>query len=164
MNPREIIPVPSLRRDAVPGLHARSRSASPSLQWSGQTWIISRPDYIGLKGLIRVLWPSCTFRQCAGHHPQAVKPEPFHLTFWLVWIHPSRTSPKTAHFRIYIFMTDESKISNLPGYLQLFSFTDLLRSGPFDPGSWDQVSFRLINPLAHNICICTTFKPKCLTT
>jgi len=37
MNPREIIPVPSLRRDAVPGLHARSRSASLSLQRSGQT-------------------------------------------------------------------------------------------------------------------------------
>ena len=141
MNPREIIPVPSLRRDAVPGLHARSRSIDPSLRWSGKTWIISWPDYAGLEDLIWVLWPNCTFRRCAGFRPQAVNPEPFHLTFWLVWIHPSRTSLKTAHSRIYIFITDKSKISNLPGYLQLFSFTDLLRSGSFDPGSWDQVSF-----------------------
>jgi len=37
MNPWEIIPVPSLRRDAVPGLHARSRSISLGLRRSGQT-------------------------------------------------------------------------------------------------------------------------------
>jgi len=37
MNPWEIIPVLSLHKDAVPGLHARSRSASLSLRQSGQT-------------------------------------------------------------------------------------------------------------------------------
>ncbi len=37
MNPWEIIPVPSLRRDAVPGLHARSRLVHLGLRQSGQT-------------------------------------------------------------------------------------------------------------------------------
>jgi len=128
MNPREIIPVPSLRRDAVPGHHARSRSIDPGLRWSGKTWIISRPDYVGLKGLIRVLWPNCTFRWCAGLRPQAVKPEPFHLTFWLVWSSPIQNQSQDRSFQDTYFhprQVQDLQSSSISSAVQLYRFTKI---------------------------------------
>ena len=94
MNPREILPVLSLHEDAVTGLYARSRSASLGLPQSGQTWIISRPDYAGLQGLTGILWPMPHVSTARRSSPTGRQPEPFHLTFWLVWNPSSRTSPR----------------------------------------------------------------------
>ncbi len=125
MNPWEIIPVPSLRRDAVPGLHARSRSASLGLPQSGQTWIISRPDYAGLQGLTIVLWPKLhvsTVRRpslqafAAGRQTRTI-----HLTFWLVWSQPSKTSSKITQVTLVICITKVPRSPKPPRYPGLFS-------------------------------------------
>jgi len=94
MNLQEILPVPSLRRDVVPGLHARSHSASLSLWRSGQTWIISWPDYAGLQGLIRILWPALHVSTVCrpsptGHQTRTTSP---HILTGLDFTHPEPAS------------------------------------------------------------------------
>jgi len=95
MNPRETLPVLSLHKDAVPGLYARSHSASLGLPRSGQTRIISWPDYSGYQDLVRILWPMLHVSTVHRPSPQAVKPEPFASHFDWFGVHPPRPAPRS---------------------------------------------------------------------
>jgi len=127
MNPREILLVPSLCRAIVPGPYARSRSVSLVLQRSGQTWIISRPDYRGLQSLKDYNGPRCTFRRPAGLHLQARNQNHFHLTFWLVWSPTSQTSLKTICSPRSHACQEDPRSPKLPRYpgLSAYQFTKI---------------------------------------
>jgi len=82
MNPWEGQRVPGLFRAIPPVLYARSHSvhlAGPTT--ISPTWIISWPDYTGLKGLNTSTRPVCTFWQLMGSHLQDGNKNHFHSHF-----------------------------------------------------------------------------------
>jgi len=102
MNPWEVPPVPSLRRAIVPGLHARLCSASLGLQWLGQTWIISWPDYSGLLGLTVIIWPLLPVLMVQGPCLQTGNQNPFTSHFdWFGIYLPEPVQDHSSHFSYF---------------------------------------------------------------
>jgi len=133
MNLQEIPLVPSLHKAIVPGLYARLRSASLGLPRSGRTWIISRPDCVGLQDLALILWlTSSTFRRPTGFCPQAGNTNHFTSHFDWFGIHlPEPVQARSSHFSyLHLKGPKISQTSKIPWAVQL---TRLLRFGSLDP-------------------------------
>jgi len=138
-----------------------TRSWKP--EQSGQTWIISWPDYSGLQDLVRIIWTMLHVSMVRRPLPQAVKPEPFTSHFDWFGVHPPRPFQDHLIHLVYLHLSKVPRSSKLPRYPGLFSLpVTKIWIVWSNPGPI--FSFSVTSPLAHNICFCTNRKPKHLTT
>jgi len=120
------------------------------------TWLCRspRPLYYG---------PCCMFWWPAGFCPQASNQNLFTSHFDWLGIHPPESDQDhSSHLSIFIIQRSQD-LPNLQDILGCSAY-QVTKIWIAQSNLGPNFSFSLTSSLAHNIFICTIFKPKCLTT